>query len=425
MILGPVGGYLIHPNNNLLFKKTIFTATDSVEHPDIIALGHEMIAHKEGTMHITFDDELCHVTYMPITDTGWSIALVCHDDDVLADYRNLTIIMIIFVIIGILVIVWITRRVVQNNIQPLNKLLEATKIISEGNYSTVIRESEHKDVIGKLQNAFRKMQLAIMANLSEILLTKYDLDEENKKMEQVLPLAQEANKRRQLFIQNISRQFTTPLNIIEGLTRVLVNNMAAQQKGKAAKKQQDKDLNEINATLKHHSNQLLRNTHMLFDSSDTEVANTSRYEKTDDVLCNELARDCILYAQKHYSIEDIQLETELPDDFSIHSNQLYLMRTIRELLFNAAKFSDGQNISIRITKTDDKVRFMIEDVGPGLPTNSEELIFVPFTKVDDLSEGLGLGLPLCKRHITSLGGDLIYDENYHQGCRFIIELPIG
>jgi signal transduction histidine kinase len=69
------------------------------------------------------------------------------------------------------------------------------------------------------------------------------------------------------------------------------------------------------------------------------------------------------------------------------------------------------------------VRFIIEDVGSGLQDNAEELIFVPFTKIDDLAEGLGLGLPLCKRHITSLGGDFIYDESYKQGCRFIIEMP--
>ena len=424
MILSPVGGYLVHPNNSLLFKKTIFTATDSVAHPDIIALGREMIAHKYGTMHVTFDDVLCHVTYMPITDTGWSIALVCNDEDVLADYNYLTIIMVVFVILGILIIAWITRKVIQSNILPLNKLLEATTLISEGNYATVIDQSEHNDVIGKLQNAFRKMQLAIMANLSEILLTKYDTDEEIKKLEQVLPLAEEASKRRQLFIQKVSRQFTTPLNIIEGLTRVLVNNIAAKEKGKARKSQQEKDVNEINATLRHQTNLLVRNTYMLFDSSDIGVADTARYDKTDDVLCNEVVRGCINYAQSLFSIEDIKFETELPDDFSIRSNHLYIMRTIRELLYNAAKFSDGQHISVHIEQTETTLRFIIEDVGPGLQENTEELIFIPFTKVDHLSDGLGLGLPLCKRHMVALGGDLIYDSDYKQGCRFIMELPI-
>jgi C4-dicarboxylate-specific signal transduction histidine kinase len=44
-------------------------------------------------------------------------------------------------------------------------------------------------------------------------------------------------------------------------------------------------------------------------------------------------------------------------------------------------------------------------------------------KSDDLSEGFGLGLPLSKRHALCLGGDLIYDKDYKQGCRFIVEVP--
>ena len=423
MVLGPAGGYLIHPDNNLLFKKSIFMATDSVEHPDIFALGHEMIAHKSGTMHVTFDNELCHVVYMPLADTGWSIALVSQEDDVLKDYNYLTILVIVFVIIGILLISWMTRNVVQRNIGPLNELMDATNKISEGNYDTVISSTNHKDAVGKLQNAFRKMQLSIIARREEIKAAEEEIEKESAELEQALPQAQEASKRRQLFIQNISRQFTTPLNIIEGLTRVLVNNIAAKDKGKATKKQPTKDLNDINATLKHNANQLLRNTHMLFDSSDTEAANSSRYEKRDNVLCNELARECINYVQNLYSVDDVQLDTEVPDNLSIRTNRLFLGRSIRELIYNAAMFSDGQHITLHIKQTDTTVRYIVEDVGPGLQNKSEELIFVPFTKVDDLSEGLGLGLPLAKRHITSLGGDLIYDESYQQGCRFIVELP--
>ena len=50
-------------------------------------------------------------------------------------------------------------------------------------------------------------------------------------------------------------------------------------------------------------------------------------------------------------------------------------------------------------------------------------MFTPFSKVDDLSEGLGLGLPLTKHHIERLGGTLTLDTDYHDGCRFIIEMP--
>jgi signal transduction histidine kinase len=100
------------------------------------------------------------------------------------------------------------------------------------------------------------------------------------------------------------------------------------------------------------------------------------------------------------------------------------MRTIRELLFNAAKYSDGQHITLRITETTSSVHFTVEDIGPGIiHQDSQKLIFEPFVKVDDLSEGLGLGLPLSRRHALSLGGELHYDEDYHDGCRFILEIP--
>ena len=50
-----------------------------------------------------------------------------------------------------------------------------------------------------------------------------------------------------------------------------------------------------------------------------------------------------------------------------------------------------------------------------------DLLYKPFIKIDDLTEGLGL--PLCKRHALTLGGDLVFDKDYRDGCRFIVEMP--
>jgi signal transduction histidine kinase len=69
------------------------------------------------------------------------------------------------------------------------------------------------------------------------------------------------------------------------------------------------------------------------------------------------------------------------------------------------------------------VRFIVEDTGSGIAEEDVNRLFEMFTKVNDLSEGLGLGLALSKRHIRNLGGDLFFDLDYHNGCRFIIELP--
>jgi signal transduction histidine kinase len=422
MILGPSGGYLIHPESSLLFKKTIFTATDSVEHPDVIALGRAMTGRKHGMMHVKLDNVLCHVNYMPVSDTGWSIALVCHDDDVLADYNHLTIILIAFIVVGMLGIAWITRRVVQRNIRPLNELMVATEKVSEGNYDIEIPPTDHKDVIGKLQNAFRRMQQALISREDEIRKNDAEIAAESAELERSLPLARETSKLRKIFVQNVSRQFVTPLNVIEGLSRVIHDNIASRNDSHAEKWQQD-DIGQIKAMIKHSANQLLRTTYMLYDTSDVGVADSSRYQKKNVVPCNNLARECIDYTKEQFTGAVFHFETELPDSFSISTNRLFLMRTIRELLYNSAKYSDRQHITLRVTQTDTTVRFIVEDVGPGMPENSKELMFMPFTKVDDLSEGLGLGLPLCKTHMDNLGGTLIYDESYRQGCRIIAELP--
>jgi signal transduction histidine kinase len=424
MLLGPVGGYLIHPDSKLLFKKTIFSATDSIEHPDVIQLGREMTAGHQGMMHVTLNNVLCHVCYTPLSDTGWSIALVCHDDDVLRDYRHLLIVMIVIVIIGMVLILWITRRVVQRNIGHLNELMEATKKLAEGNYDTLIPSSKHKDAVGKLQNAFRKMQMAIISHLETIKENDKEIQIESEELEHTLPIAQETAKRRQQFIQNVSRQISTPINIIEGLVRVMHAHIVDRCNNKSAQQSlQNDETRNITKTMKHNASHLNRITLMLYDSSDTGIADTSRYLKNDIVSCNEVAKECVNHTLRLYPVQDIHFETELSDSFCVKSNHLYLMRTIRELLHNAVKFSDGQHIALRVMQTETAVRFIVEDVGPGLPKDSEDLIFVPFTKVDNLSEGLGLGLPLCKSHMVGLGGDLFYDADYQQGCRFIIEVP--
>ena len=105
------------------------------------------------------------------------------------------------------------------------------------------------------------------------------------------------------------------------------------------------------------------------------------------------------------------------------TNHLYLLRSLRELLYNSAKYSDFNHISLRVWQTEATVRFTTEDVGPGLSTELLKQVFTPFNKIDDLSEGLGVGLSLARRHIINLGGDLELDTEYHDGCRFTIIMP--
>lgn len=424
VLTGENGRFFIHPDTTQLFRKTIFTDADPQLNADRIALGHEMVEGKQGTMHFDINDTRCHVCYQPVPGTKWSLALVCPDKEVLTDYRQLGYVIIALIILGLLGILWLCQRVVRQTISPINKLLNTTRHITDGNYDLAIPFSHQKDDIGLLQNSFAVMQQKLRDHMGSIRETADALRKHNEQRARDMELAEETVKKKTLFIQNLSHQIRTPLNIILGFANVLQESIASRSKNAAALSPVEaENLSDMTSIMKYNADHLKRMVLMLFDSSSTTGADELMSNRHDEVSCNDVARESIEYTLGHFQRIKVNFETELSDATRILTNRLYLMRTIRELLYNAAKFSDGKHITLHVSENETSVCFTVQDVGPGLPDNADELIYKPFVKSDDLSDGLGLGLPLCKRHALSLGGDLIYDDSYHDGCRFIVEMP--
>ena len=424
VLTGNDGRFFIHPDTTQLFRKTIFTDADPRQDADRIALGYEMVKGRQGTMHIDINGTLCHVSYHPVPGTDWSLALVCPENEVLADYRQLGYVIAALIIIGLLTIVWLCHHEVRQTISPINQLLDTTRRFVDGNYDESIPLSTQNDDVGQLQNAFAAMQQALYNHMGRIRQTTETLRKRNEQRARDIELAQEAVRKKTVFIQNLSHQIRTPLNIITGFADMLNDTIARQSKSNAAlSPAEEENLIDMAGMMKYNALHLKRMIIMLLDSSSPTGDEKLITNRSEEVSCNEVARECIDYTVGHFPLLKVNFETELSDDVHILTNRLYLMRSIRELLYNAAKYSDGENVSLHVSQNNTYVLFIVQDVGPGLSDQVEEFIFKPFVKIDNLSEGLGLGLPLTKRHALFLGGDLIYDETYHEGCRFVIEMP--
>ena len=423
VLIGSDGRYLMHPDTTRLFKTTIFADKDPSQDTELIALGHEMTAGKEGSMHVTMNGQLCHVSYKPVPGTGWSLALICPDNDILARYHHLTNIILILIVIGLLVIVFISYKVVGRAVRPLSNLLSMSERIAAGHYDESIPHTDREDAIGQLQNSFATMQESLNDHIGSIRQTVEQTKERNEELVRATQLAEVAVRQKTAFIQDVSHQIRTPLNIIIGFANVLRASLTSIGSEKLIGDVLAKEeVATIADMMRHNSAHLDRMLLMLYDSSDQGASEEQRIPRNEQVSPNKVARECIDHTLSHFPGLPIHFETDLDDDCCIQSNGLYLMRTLRELLYNSAKYSDKKHISLRVTTTDTMIRFITEDVGPGIPEESYDLIFNSFAKVDDLSEGLGLGLPLSKRHAKSLGGDLILDTSYHDGCRFILEV---
>ena len=119
----------------------------------------------------------------------------------------------------------------------------------------------------------------------------------------------------------------------------------------------------------------------------------------------------------------MNVTSSIPDDHTVHTNHLYLLRVLRELLINAKKFATKKEVSMSVEAVEDKLRFIIEDKGEGVEASEREHIFEPFVKMSSFTEGLGLGLGLTRHHAITLGGSLVLDPTYTEGARFIFEMP--
>lgn len=412
MLLGTDGRYLVYPESSFLFRRTIFSVTDSIQNPDVIKLGREMTAGKQGIMHVKRGDEVYHVCYAPVPETQWSLAMVCLDDEVLSDYNHLVYLAIIVVVVGLMLILLITVSVVRMNIKPIKQLLDDMQMIASGNYDVVIPLSPRKDAVALLQNAFIAMKRTIVAHMKEVKQTSEQVRVENEELEQAMAAAKKSFEEKRRFSQHVLRQIRLPLNILEGMTDTLLSHHLTPS-----------ELQVVKDTMAINVIRLDRRVTMLYDSSRPKSEDKVQYLRNSKLPCNELAREVIEYMHTCHANLEFHLETLLSDDVCIQTNHFFLNRALGELLHNAAKFSDGKHITLRLMETESTVCFIVEDTGPGLQKDWHEILTQPFTQANEESMGFGLGLPLAQRHVTGLGGNLIYDADYQQGCRIIIEMP--
>ena len=304
----------------------------------------------------------------------------------------------------------------------LQQLLEKTKAVSNGHLDVDIAHTKRTDVIGGLQNSFATMLESLNYYINSVRTATDQTKRYNRELEHTTQLAVEAQHQKTVFIQNVTHQIRTPLNIIMGFAQIL--NCPTDDTSLSEELGQD-EIKSIASTMTHNSRLLIRMVMMLFDSSENGKAETANCDKREMVACNDVCQVALKFTTKNHPDIPVEYKTELADDFCIHTNFRYLEYSLEELLSNAVRYSDQQHISLHVTRNEEFVRFVVQDTGNGIAEADRDNIFKFFTKVDDFSEGLGLGLPLTKRHAETLGGNLILDTTYHEGSRFIFEIPVA
>jgi signal transduction histidine kinase len=100
-------------------------------------------------------------------------------------------------------------------------------------------------------------------------------------------------------------------------------------------------------------------------------------------------------------------------------------QALRNLFDNAERHATT-TIEVRLDGGEDVTTLTVANDGPPIPSDRRDVIFEPFTRLDDArsldSGGSGLGLAIARTALRSLGGDLVAADT-SAGARFVVTVP--
>lgn len=236
-------------------------------------------------------------------------------------------------------------------------------------------------------------------------------------LKKALARAEESDRMKAEFIQSMSHEIRTPLNAVVGFAQVL--GSPHYQLTDAEKKDMSERIDESVVQVTSIVNELLE-----LSKSESEGV-TPEVDKA-DIKCNDLCRSVLESMQgREKPTVEMRFTTNVDDDFTIFSNVYRLRSILNHLIDNAQKFTDMGHIDLQFEHKGNKALFIVTDTGVGIDKKDRERIFETFAKLDDFKAGIGLGLTICRRLVTSLGGTVELDPVYINGSRFVITLPLA
>lgn len=214
------------------------------------------------------------------------------------------------------------------------------------------------------------------------------------------------------FISDVSHEFKTPINAIEGYASLL--------EGEPSPEEQRAYVEKILFNTRRLS-ALTGNILLL-----SKLSNQSILPQKTQFRLDEQIRQAIVALEQKWSEKELGFEVELAET-PFFGYESLLPHVWTNLIGNAVKFSPkGGEIRIKMMRTEGAVVFTIEDDGPGIVPGDEEHIFTKFYQSESSHgmEGNGLGLALVRQIVEMSGGSVDVQNLEAGGCRFTVRLPL-
>lgn len=282
-----------------------------------------------------------------------------------------------------------TRRKMRNTYEePLHKMAEATRKVSEGDFSVyvpTIHTADKLDYLDVMIMDFNKM----VEELGSIETLKTD------------------------FVSNVSHEMKTPIAIIKNYAQLLQTGQASEER----RKEYAKGIEDAAARL----SALISNILKLNKLEHQRI--TPKVEVYD--VCRQLCESVFLF-EDALEEKGIELEADIEDAAMIKADASLMELVWNNLLSNGVKFTDrGGSITIRQISDENQIIVSVSDTGCGIAKESINHIFDKFYQGDTSHsmEGNGLGLALVRRVLELMDGEIQVTSETGKGSTFIETLP--
>lgn len=220
------------------------------------------------------------------------------------------------------------------------------------------------------------------------------------------------------FLASMSHELRTPLNAVIGFSEVLLERMFGELNDR-----QDEYLRDILSSGRH----LLQ---LLNDILDLSKVEAGRMELATSTFPVRAAMEYgISMVRERAGLHGIAVTLEVEDGVDeIESDELRLKQVLVNLLSNAVKFTpDGGHVAVAARRVDDDLEVTVTDDGAGIAPEDRERIFESFQqgrRGPQREEGTGLGLTLCRRIVSLLGGRMWLESELGDGSTFGFTVPM-
>ena len=214
------------------------------------------------------------------------------------------------------------------------------------------------------------------------------------------------------FISNVSHEFKTPINAIEGYAMLM------------------QDAGNDPALQREYADKILLSTRRLSELVNnilllSKVDNQTMPLEKHPYRLDEQLRRAILLLERKWTQKQIEWDVDM-DEATYTGNESLMLHVWVNLMDNAIKFDPvGGEIRLRLHCESTCIRITVSDNGPGIPKDQQSAIFERFYQADGShkSEGNGLGLALARRIVRMCGGEISVSSEPGKGSCFTVELP--